>query len=277
VYPANLDVEFKSGITDWNHNLEAIAGGNFCLTANVLHSANEDHDGLWFDRLEENWVELIERSEDAAERPTTAILSCSLIRSFYFTPMKDILPVPTKIPFSSFVPEEFLLPFAGQFFRSPETSYLKTMTSREFLEDGEWVGFFGHSTRLDNPSWAAPLVDIRFTTSVHEPEQAPAQGGQSTDASTDTDSTSEGVEILDIEFNGAIVEDLEPEAQRMSFKLSGQIRSSGRIDMVWTGEVAQPYEWNSWMTPFGMVGFWGTNNSDHGPVWIWKKAWTHQG
>jgi len=275
VYPASLDLHFKAGITDWQHSLEDIAGGNLCVTANILHHEfllKEPESPSLFHRLEEDWINLIQSSEDAEERPTTAILSCSLIRSFCGLPLKVLLPVPTKIPFSSFTPEEFLLPFAGQFFRSPETSYLKTMTSKEFLEDGEWVGFFGHSTRLEHPSWAAPLVDIRFTTSPHAPSAQ--EGEQSTDDSSDTDSIPEGVEVLNLEFHGAIVEDLEPEAQRLYFKLSGQIRSTGRIDMVWTGEHTQPYDWNSWMTPYGMVGFWGTNNSDHGPVWIWKKAWT---
>ncbi len=122
VYPASLDVAFKSGITDWEHNLEDIAGGNFCVTANILQCgffANETDNSTWFDRLEKDWMELIERSEDAEERPITAILSSSLLRSFYFTPMKAILPCQRKFHSPRSYQESFFCLLRGSFFVRP--------------------------------------------------------------------------------------------------------------------------------------------------------------
>jgi hypothetical protein len=281
LYATELDAQLKEGAKFWEDNLAGLAGMNFCVTANILNygisTVMDRHPWLGITlppQIGHVRKYLLENSEMADELPVTAVLSCLLIQKFPTKSSLSLLPRPTNIPFSSFT--DFPLPFSGNPFRNPEKGYLRAMTSKSFLEDGEWIGYYNYSPRLGHCRFHPPMTGIHLTTSTVEPEKEEATERHIEESSDDkpqdadnlalTTESKDEEQILEVKASGT--DSVE------NFTLSGQIRSNGRIDIKKTDATGLSWDWNAWMTPFGMVGFWGRGQADYGYIWLWKKSWT---
>ena len=155
----------------------------------------------------------------------------------------------SAIPFTTFIhPPD---PFAPAIeWLDPDLmllSHVSGMTEPAFLNDGEWVGF-RVDTQQDEDDVGPRLQNVHFqATATIWTVHLAAQDGREGD---------------------------EP------FTLQGDIdRSSGRVRMqqqFTTGDT-DLWLWAGFITPFGMLGTWGTQywGLPHfmGWFWLWKKAW----
>ena len=144
-------------------------------------------------------------------------------------------------------------PFSRLHLEEISTCHLRTMTCKQYLENGEWVGVYTLSHRSRYPiEFDPPMQGIRFTATVSE------DGG-----SCDVALHAEGSDGVG------------------QFDLSGDLTSAtGKILMikqyvsVFPGHgVLARWVWSLYMSPFGMVGSWG---DDHiggvgGLVYLWKE------
>jgi hypothetical protein len=162
------------------------------------------------------------------------------------------LPLPPTafdIPFSSLmdVPVPFSLGCAEMF----SYCHLPVMTSPEFIESGEWTGYYGihlNQPFADSPRsrFDVPMEGIKFSVTTHEAEPG----------------------ILNLRSNGKLVD------SRGAFHFEGQIwRDSGKINLRKCCE-NDPIETHlqALLTPFGIiasrhegVGHW---------MWLWKSKWS---
>jgi hypothetical protein len=162
------------------------------------------------------------------------------------TPRTLLQPPSTlDIPFLSFM--DLPLPFSPNVAKIFGTCHLHTMTSPEFLEDGEWAGYYCFSIpRADNVHFDPPMSRIRFVTSRHS-----------------ADSRTLGLSADGIDSVG-------------SFHLQGEINSeTGRVIIrkEYNHGVPWAWDWFSIMTPFGIVGSWGRQDWG-GWFWLWKTSWS---
>jgi len=114
----------------------------------------------------------------------------------------------------------------------PGKSYLRGMTSKSFLEDGEWIGYYYSSLLFGHGQFDPPVIGIRFTALTAEPEDEEATE-RNHEELFDQDllevgnvaptMSSDEVQILDVAAAGA--------DNMGKFTLYGKIRSNGRIDM----------------------------------------------
>lgn len=122
-------------------------------------------------------------------------------------------------------------------------AHLAHMTSKAFLEDGEWIGYYCYTT-TKQPTWDPIMSEIKFKVTSECPDHCTVQGS--------------GRDLI------------------APFSLNGTIfRTTGWAQLA---KGYQPgrhstWSWSTMMTPFGIVGCWGTQNWG-GWVWLWKKAWT---
>ncbi|KAF3901858.1 hypothetical protein AA313_de0209465 [Arthrobotrys entomopaga] len=152
--------------------------------------------------------------------------------------------------------------------------HLEKMTSKEFLEDGEWMGFYtyGEYERFD-----PGMVGIKFK--VVEPGQYEVSEDEYPDdydpnewKTIDT----ENAEVVHITARGG-------EDDVGEFKLFGQIlRNTGKFvfTKMYTRVVdgkpqkCHKWDWLGFMTPFGMVGMWCSSaDGVYSEFWIWKDNW----
>ena len=152
------------------------------------------------------------------------------------------LPLVHNIPFSSMM--ELVLPFGPDSSKTFATCHLPKVTSREFFEDGEWVGFYsyGHGRMTFDP----PMHGIRFRARYVSLDKTKLELH-----ATGTDSVG-------------------------GFELNGQVMQDGKATLVkryWPGPI---WHWASIVTPFGIVGTWGGNGELRigGWFWLWKASWS---
>jgi hypothetical protein len=159
---------------------------------------------------------------------------------------RTLLQPPTTIEFPFLAFMNLPLPFSPNAIENFGTCHLSTMTSPAFIEDGEWAGYYCSSIpRADNVHFDPPMTGIRFVTSSRAYD--PRKSGLSAD----------GIDGI-----GA-------------FHLQGEIDSdTGRILMRKQYSVGRGWGWDwfSMMTPFGIVGSWGSSASG-GWFWLWKTKW----
>jgi hypothetical protein len=155
-------------------------------------------------------------------------------------------PTTTDIPFASMM--DLPLPFTLHATENFATCHLRTMTSREFLENGTWAGYYCFSMpRIDNNSlrFDPPMSGIRFRISRH-----PSQPGTWMMAGDGVDGV--GAFVL--------LGEIDSETGRIVMKKQYQ------IGVTWA------WDWCAVMTPFGIVGSWG--RPDYGGwFWLWKTEW----
>lgn len=159
--------------------------------------------------------------------------------------------IPTMaVPTSSSIPFRLMmdvpLPFAPSATMEFASCHLAKMTTSDFLEDGEWAGFYSMSYGPDEcMSFDPPMHGIRFVATA----------------------TSNSPTTLDLHGTG--------EDGIAAFDLKGKIvPGTGQIFLrkVYSGG-SPTWEWACMMTPVGIVGSWGDQNY-YGGLWLWKVGWT---
>ena len=130
------------------------------------------------------------------------------------------------------------------------------MTTVEFLEDGEWAGFYTMSSYTPRVGLSGsvlfdpPMHGIRFvaTAQCGDPIVLSLQG-----------TGKDAIAAFDLEGK------LNPETGNISLSK----RYSGGY-LTW--------DWVCIMTPAGIVGSWGQQRSEGGRyggwIWLWKTGWT---
>lgn len=276
LHATRLDAQLKRE-DGWAANLEALATINFCITAKLFQYGFSngrreilEDSAVAAGKMQQikAYLTVYHEPETTSDPPVTAVLSCQIMQAFQQSSLL-LLPCLPNIPFSSFT--DFPIPFSGNPFQNPEKSYLTAMTSKSFLEDGEWMGCYNYSPRLGSGQFDPPMTGIYFTTSTLEPEDtdmAERNNGQDTGTLAAPDKNRE---VVQVKASGT--------DNVGNFTLSGEIWSSGMIDMkkTYVAPTLHSWDWAAWMTPFGMVGFWGHGQAHYGYFWLWKRAWTKQG
>ena len=164
-------------------------------------------------------------------------------------------PAVTAVPTSADIPLHLLLdvplPFTSSASVEILSCHLAKMTTVNFLEDGEWAGFYSMSYFLprrgrgESVDFDPPMHGIRFVTT--------AQFSDPT--------------VLSLQGTG--------EDAIGAFDLEGKIaRETGNINLRKTYSGGHPtWDWLCIMTPVGIVGSWG-RGAYGGWIWLWKTGWT---
>ena len=140
-----------------------------------------------------------------------------------------------------------------------DACYIKSLTSKEFIEDGEWQGFYSFDIQLTNyPRFDPPMKGIKFTV---------GSVTSFTDAVNELVVMTPYMSTLHVSANGT--------DHVGDFRLGGQIYADGRVNLVKDYDQGPTWNWDVKMTPWGMIGFWGGEQGDrYGYVWLWKKHWS---
>lgn len=153
------------------------------------------------------------------------------------------VPTSTSIPFHLMM--DVPLPFSPNAGMELASCHLARMTTADFLEDGEWAGFYTIPNGPYSVIFDPPMHGIRFVVT----------------ANNDSPTT------LNLHGTG--------EDGISTFDLDGKISpTTGQIILkkVYFGG-APAWDWNCIMTPMGIVGVWG-KRENHGWIWLWKVGWT---
>ena len=165
-----------------------------------------------------------------------------LIRHGDHAPEQVIAPTASDIHFHAMM--DLPLPFCPYAPAAMATWHLPKMTSPHFLEDGEWMGVYSYGLGLRMPiSWDPPMRGIHFTTrrDPEFPKLVFLKG-----------SGSDRVGPFDVE--GCVSDE------------------DGLCDMSKIYGPHLMWHWQTFMTPFGLVGTWGKDGWG-GWVWLWKASW----
>lgn len=224
--------ELVEGAEFPNDDNEGIRCMDFCGTVNILH--RQHLTGSICRKSENHLLEAVINWD--FRYPPTTLMAFALAHRTWDT---RLTPCPSKIPFSSFT--NFPLPFAGIPFKNPEGSFHQTMTSKGFLEDGEWVGYCSNDL-AENTYPLVTRVNFNVSDTVRSWVRSLKGSG---------------------------------EYSFGRFTLSGKIEVWG-FDVTETHVTGATRRWGARMTPFGIIGCWGKDGEKQGDVWFWKKTWTDQ-
>ncbi|RYN21251.1 hypothetical protein AA0113_g5326 [Alternaria arborescens] len=171
------------------------------------------------------------------------------------------LPSPTGIPFYSMmnVPPVFDIKKTPPFDDGSMPfgwCHLDKMVSPDFLSSGCWTGYYSDQRRyLGRRRFDPAMRDIRIV--ARRPCKEELEVDSSLTECTIVDQQSRGVDAVG------------------EFSLQGRVQDDGFVylikryfseDTMWT--------WKASMTPFGIVGMWGSDQERFGGYfWIWKKEW----
>ena len=183
------------------------------------------------------------------------------------SPLHDTaLPSPTKIPFNSFV---HFLPTI--FAKNPAPAYEDEdddvpfgechaqMLSPDFLSSGQWTGYSSDQRRALGRRRFDPLMHSIQLVARDTDTPKWDVGGYIT--YTIIDSQSRGTDSVG------------------DFSLEGRVRHNDGDILLTKRYLSEDLscEWEARMTPFGMVGAWGTGRGldtrFRGYFWIWKEEW----
>jgi len=131
------------------------------------------------------------------------------------------LPKPRSIPFSLMM--DPFMPYCANAAKDFPACHLSKLTSPEFLEDGEWFGFYSHDNH-ERMSFGLPMHNVRFRENSSIDNRRVHAAGM------------DGVGSFDLD--GVVVPD-------------GKVRLTKRYHR---GPV---WRWTGVVTPFGIVGTWG--------------------
>ncbi|KAH6665483.1 hypothetical protein B0J14DRAFT_232591 [Halenospora varia] len=131
--------------------------------------------------------------------------------------------------------------------------HISTMLTQEFLEDGEWVGYYSNSMLPESFDLELPMTGVYFQVCDEiRPHLMPSFSAHPFQSLTSEGSDSVG-----------------------TFNLEGHISSlDGAFGMEKSYHSGPTWEWKGRMTPFGIVGTWGSFGDTYGYVWLWKRAWS---
>lgn len=187
-------------------------------------------------------------------------LVISLARWQAQTRLRDSVRLPPsidRIPFAKIVIDP-ITPFTpGLNF---DSRFLKCLTTREFIEDGEWLGYYSFNTTLRHqPGFDPPMERIRFRV---------------TDSATSIITLEDGSEPIPGQVSAWHVSSTGVDNVG-DFHLEGQIHADGRVMLSKRYDQGFGWGWEAKMTPFGIMGFWGPEEgARYGYVWLWKKEWS---
>jgi len=155
-----------------------------------------------------------------------------------FARRRPDISVPTTESISFFNLMDMPLPFAADGAAKLPYCHLATMTSKAFLEEQEWAGFCAFSPRPHELLVEWPMHGMRFVVSDHP-------------------------DGLSLQTKG--------DDGRGGFLLYGRMTpDTGEMTLVRAYlDIEFRWNWTCMMTPFGMVGSWGTCNYG-GWLWLWK-------
>lgn len=182
------------------------------------------------------------RGKEFARAVLAVGIMSEVLRQGGYTQDQVITPTAADIDFHSM--RDLPPPFCPYAPRAMESRHLPMMTSKRFLEDGEWTGLYCCSLGRGRPiSWDPPMRGIHFTTRID-----PDAPGKIFLAGSGTDRVG-------------------------SFMLEGCLHSEdGLCTMSKEYGPHHRWFWDAYMTPFGIVGTWGSFEWG-GWVWLWKASW----
>ncbi|CAD6574884.1 MAG: hypothetical protein ASARMPRED_006960 [Alectoria sarmentosa] len=154
-----------------------------------------------------------------------------------------VIPVPTStsIPFHSMM--DVPLPFSPNATTELASCHLAKMTTADFLEDGEWAGYYSYGLG-GSGGFDPPMHSIRFVAT----------------ANSDSPTT--------LNLHGVGTDGIG------SFDLDGKlVPETGQVLLKKVYWASITWDWACMMTPMGIVGSWGRSNYG-GWVWLWKTGWT---
>ncbi len=156
------------------------------------------------------------------------------------------VPTATSIPFHLMM--DIPLPFSPSATMDFTSCHLAKMANADFLEDGEWAGFFSKAfDEYDYIVFDPPMHGIRFVTT----------------ASSDSPDT------IDLHGTGA--------DSMGDFSLDGSlVLGTGQILLKKVHPARHSctaWDWTCIMTPLGIVGCWKRGHYSV-MVWMWKVGWT---
>jgi hypothetical protein len=158
-------------------------------------------------------------------------LARGIVRNSWAAPSSPGISVPTTESIEFFSLMDMPLPFVADGAAKLPYCHIATMTSKHFLEEGEWAGFYTVSTGAHELHIDWPMRGMRFRV-CDDPERPWRH--------------------LQAYGNDGIGD----------FSLSSSMASAtGEMTMVkaYTGGTLR-WDWACMMTPFGIVDFWGTNS-----------------
>ncbi|KAF3199760.1 hypothetical protein TWF192_000767 [Orbilia oligospora] len=183
-------------------------------------------------------------------------------------------PLAIDIPFESFM--KLPLPFKSEP-KDFASCHLEIMTSKEFLEDGAWMGFNGYGLPryLD-----LGIIGVKF---IVVGESARTNGIVQT-----MDGSTSGLDYEDYYFDPYAWPLQNDQTNGGFFRLRGTadhreggvylqgriFPASGRVTLEITYPSGGTLYWVAFMTPFGIFGRWrGHMGHRDGYLWLWKEAW----
>ncbi|KAK5701249.1 hypothetical protein LTR17_022747 [Elasticomyces elasticus] len=140
-------------------------------------------------------------------------------------------------------------------------------TSPNYFTDGAWCGYY---TGMDDGlrgSIDPPMVGIKFHV-VPTPEYRPDE------LSLRATDCRDGLGLFDV--TGGFMHSGDDETGDIEFTALKQYHNNG-----------QAWLWDLKLTPFGLVGYWGSDEQQYGGhgefgmarlglVWLWKESWTKE-
>lgn len=158
------------------------------------------------------------------------------------------LPIPAKIPFHTFMDIPAVFQGASESF---STCHIREMTTPEFLS-GRWKGYYADQPRfLERRRFDPPMRDIRIVARPPTKEESTRMKAKA---------------IIDRQSRGV--------DGHGEFSLEGRVRVDGlvRITKRYT-VLGWSWAWCGRITPFGIVGVWGSGETFGGYFWIWNNEW----
>lgn len=142
----------------------------------------------------------------------------------------------------------------------PTTFHVASMSQKAFIEDGDWCGYYSYDTLLMNPPHIDPAMES-VKLRLHDTNSSEL----SSEIINET-SSSNAHSLHSISGNG--------KDSVGNFRLSGQLFSDGRMPMTKIYDQGIHWDWDTCVTPWGIMGFWGQSDSTYGWVWLWKREWS---
>ncbi|KAJ9663338.1 hypothetical protein H2198_000855 [Neophaeococcomyces mojaviensis] len=122
------------------------------------------------------------------------------------------------------------------------TKHLPVMTSPDFLADGEWIGYYCHVRVGRQPTWDPMMHGINF-------------------------------EITADYADHCAVRSRGDDAYGPSSLFGTVHKQNGSLQITKQYENGTTWQWSAVMTPFGIVGSWGSSIWG-GWFWLWKRSWS---
>jgi hypothetical protein len=135
---------------------------------------------------------------------------------------------------------------------------LAALQNPSYFTTSKWAGYYMFSENLTTPM-DPPMMDVSFRVVSTETEAA---GSGHTFIQLRAEDAYDGLDRFDVTVTVSCVD--------REVRFLGHKKYRNR---------PEAWRWDCRLTPFGIVGVWGRNDSEgrfhaYGPVWLWKSDWT---